>query len=87
MKERQGFVSNSSTSSFCIYGAALSIDLSKPLKYIYKIKRACPKEFDEYVEGLAKSNYRKERYELLKNLDTLTSEQKEQLNGHPTLDT
>ena len=45
MKIRQGFVSNSSTSSFCIYGAAIEGDWTTILK---SLKKNCPEKFEKF---------------------------------------
>lgn len=50
MKIRTGFVSNSSTSSFCIYGSSISFDV---LANYMKENKLLPEEDLEIIEGYA----------------------------------
>lgn len=77
MKTRQGFVSNSSTSSFCIYGTALRLDNDiSIIETLQKIK----KEDKTFYEKCIKNYHGDEdiKDELL-NIDQLTSKQTEKL--------
>jgi len=56
MKTRSGFVSNSSTSSFCIYGAFLTQKMSESEvreKCAAFIGKDCPEDFYEALEDVA----------------------------------
>lgn len=68
MKTRRGFVSNSSTTSFCIYGARC-----KPtIEDLKKFKKALPEKYlkamEEFKSG-AYSEWRKNTAALMENLD------------------
>jgi len=51
MKTRQGFVSNSSTSSFCIYGT-YECDFSDGILLHRTLKEIFPKQFDKLIENM-----------------------------------
>jgi hypothetical protein len=57
MKIRQGFVSNSSTSSFCLFGIILHEDVSKYLPTDFEDKH--DEDYEEYFDNLGLS-YRSE---------------------------
>ena len=52
MKIRNGFVSNSSSSSFCIYGAVLDGRPEMNVEFFSKIKKEFPKQYDDGLNKL-----------------------------------
>jgi hypothetical protein len=76
MKVRQGFVSNSSTTSFCIYGYAIeSTNFPIKIEQLKTIKKECSEIWEKAMAGFSKKTWCKRQYELLKDIDRLTSEQ------------
>ena len=70
MKIRQGFVSNSSTTSFCIYGTCFE---SKPLtlKVIKNFKKSNPEEFEKIIKANEGKGWCEDAVKLLKNIDNI----------------
>lgn len=64
MKIRAGFVSNSSSSSFCIYGIAVS----NQTEVVYKFLKSLTLE--EYVNTWRNTDVQKEEYELIQKYET-----------------
>jgi len=78
MKIRNGFVSNSSSSSFCIYGVEAGVpDVDEAKDILKKFKKEHPDLFNQCVnrkiEECKKNDYSKhylsKRYELILNID------------------
>ena len=70
MKIRLGFVSNSSTSSFCIHGIGLDDDVG--VDHILRAKEICPDNFKKLLDTYAsyKGEYYKNLYNNLRTIDT-----------------
>jgi len=70
MKIRQGFVSNSSTTSFCIYGTCFK---SKPLtlNVIKTFKKNSPEEFEKIIKANEGKSWCEDAIKLLKNIDNI----------------
>jgi hypothetical protein len=84
MKIRNGFVSNSSSSSFCIYGTHLEDDFADVLK---KIKKTDLKTYENGIDRILKDrkfNWTAEHYakevKLLKKIDVTNEQEEEQIN-------
>jgi len=54
MKNRKGFVSNSSTSSFCIYGTN-DFSFGDPIEFYKTIRKEFPEQFKELLKDLAEN--------------------------------
>jgi hypothetical protein len=82
MKIRQGFVSNSSTSSFCIYGAKIEdieeIDL---LKHLQEIKKRNKSFYESKIEKYNECDHL-EIKDLLLNIDRLTEKQMDEIKKY-----
>jgi len=79
MKIRQGFVSNSSTTSFCIYGASFDTN-PFTLDYIKNFKKNDPKEFEVMITELEKVSWMKSVVDILKNIDNMTDDELQDAN-------
>ena len=84
MKIRNGFVSNSSSSSFCIYGAyvPLNSSLNNIFKLIKKIQEVKPEEYKKWMDNYSKSNVTREMYEFLLNISEKTKKEFMLLEGN-----
>lgn len=90
MKIRNGFVSNSSTSSFCIYGAYLDDEVKIDVNLFRKIKKMYPKEYEiaidkkiQYLSSFKDSKKDKDIwfYTALKNIDDPTTMEDKKIRG------
>ena len=73
MKIRQGFVSNSSTTSFCIYGTCFEgTPFTKDV--IIKWKTNYPEDFNAFITANEKKSWAKDGIEILKNIDNTDSD-------------
>jgi len=76
MKTRHGFVSNSSTTSFSIYGISMD-DADINVDLFVRIKQNMPKAFEGIVKQA--NTYYSDFVEYFNNIDSLTKEQKSEL--------
>ena len=86
MKVRNGFVSNSSTTSFCIYGSTVSVDDSKGLDLFKEIQKRNPEEYakflSDYKEKISSKEYMRKNIpyvDLMLKINDLTEEEEEVL--------
>lgn len=87
MKKRQGFVSNSSTTSFCIYGTQLEITTDTIINCFKYIKANRSDDYKQMLEKvkkdwLTKTYMAKRVYilDMLEHVDTMTDQEKDQLD-------
>ena len=80
MKIRNGFVSNSSTTSFCIYGASVDNGEQSNIDILKKIKNGLPEIYNEFLKGQENKEYYKDKLDFLRNIDKLTEEDEEELD-------
>jgi hypothetical protein len=81
MKVRTGFVSNSSTTSFCIYGASVE-DISGDIEKLF-IKMGLAKEGEEFEDGYCDIYDSKEFTDILEKEDKrLHLEHMDEIDGY-----
>jgi len=87
MKKRQGFVSNSSTTSFCIYGAHVKLTMDMIFGCFEYVKFNHPDFFKERLEKVREnwnsSEYSKKNVpflDLIERFDDLNDEEKDELS-------
>ena len=76
MKERFGFVSNSSSSSFCVYGAY--VGEPNGVEFFKLLREDFPEQFKNAIDYLGENGHMEA--ELLKNLDNLNELGEEKLS-------
>jgi len=83
MKTREGFVSNSSSTSFLIYGICIQREELCNIDTVKKMRKVQPEWYDNLVDCYTDSWRDKsgETAKLLKNIDSLDEEQTSELNG------
>jgi len=85
MKIRNGFVSNSSSSSFCIYGAYVPFNssLNNIFKLLKKIQEVKPEEYKKWMDSdFKRENITREMYEFLLNISEKTKKEFMLLEGN-----
>lgn len=73
MKIRNGFVSNSSTTSFCIYGAEIG-DFDNPIKIFQRLKDRFPLEYDDMLKKMQSWYGGKRFLPVLKDINNVSEE-------------
>jgi hypothetical protein len=87
MKTRNGFVSNSSGSSFCIYG--LEIEGNLDVNQLKLLKNFFPNLWTKALNDLSTKSYYEEDYQKLLNINKMTPEEitkfQEEIDDDPSI--